>query len=56
MSSSNEVSLFVLDHVSDRFAYWQERYIQYRKAATKHASRANIRFHASLSAQLRYTE
>ena len=27
-----------------RLAYWQERYIQYRKAATKHVSRANTRF------------
>ena len=28
----------------DRLAYWQERYIQYRKAANKHIGRANTQF------------
>ena len=53
----------------DRLAYWQDRYIQYRKAANKHVARANSKFLgttsdkiystlrgfiiASLSAQLR---
>ena len=56
----------------DRLAYWQERYIQYRKAANKHVGRANSKFLgttsdkfyttlrgfiiASLSAQLNSTE
>ena len=53
----------------DRLAYWQDRYIQYRKAVNKHVARANAKFLgttsdkiystlrgfiiASLSAQLR---
>ena len=53
----------------DRLTYWQDRYIQYRKAANKHVVRANAKFLgttsdkfystlrgfiiASLSAQLR---
>ena len=56
----------------DRLAYWQDRYIQYRKAASKHVARANTKFLgatsdkfystlrgfiiASLSAQLKSTE
>lgn len=28
----------------DRLAWWQDRYIQYRKAANKHVARANARF------------
>ena len=28
----------------DRLAYWQDRYIQYRKSAAKHVARANTRF------------
>ena len=56
----------------DRLAYWQDRYIQYRKAANKHVARANTKFLgttsdkfystlrgfiiASLSAQLKSTE
>lgn len=28
----------------DRLAYWQDRYIQYRKAANKHVARANAKF------------
>ena len=28
----------------DRLAYWQDRYIQYRKAANKHIVRANTKF------------
>ena len=28
----------------ERFAYWQNRYIQYRKAANKHLARANAKF------------
>ena len=56
----------------DRLAYWQDRYIQYRKAANKHIVRANTKFLgtpsdkyystlrgfiiASLSAQLRTSE
>ena len=28
----------------DRLAYWQDRYIQYRKAANKHVVRANAKF------------
>ena len=28
----------------DRLAYWQDRYIQYTKAARKHVVRANARF------------
>ena len=28
----------------ERLAYWQDRYIQYRKAAQKHVARANARF------------
>ena len=28
----------------DRLAYWQDRYIQYRKAANKHLARANAKF------------
>ena len=28
----------------DRLAYWQERYIHYRKAANKHVGRANLKF------------
>lgn len=55
-----------------RLAYWQARYIQYRKAANKHVPRANSKFLgttsdkfystlrgfiiASLSAQLKSTE
>ena len=27
-----------------RLAYWQDRYIQYRKAANKHVARANAKF------------
>ncbi len=58
------------DH--DRLAYWQDRYIQYRKAANKHVVRANAKFLgtasdkfystlrgfiiASFSAQLKSTE
>ena len=54
---------------SERLAYWQDRYIQYRKAANRHIPRANAKFLgttsdkyystlrgfiiASLSAQLR---
>ena len=30
--------------VSERLAYWQDRYIQYRKAANKHLARANAKF------------
>ena len=57
---------------SDRLAYWQDRYIQYRKAANKHVARANSKFLgttsdkfystlrgfiiASLSAQLKSAE
>ena len=56
----------------ERLAYWQDRYIQYRKAANKHVARANAKFLgtttdkfystlrgfiiASLSAQLRTEE
>ena len=56
----------------DRLAYWQDRYIQYRKAANKHVARANTKFLgtasdkfystlrgfiiASLSAQLKSAE
>ena len=29
---------------SDRLAYWQDRYIQYCKAANKHVGRANSKF------------
>ena len=29
---------------SDRLAYWQDRYLQYRKAANKHIGRANTKF------------
>ena len=29
---------------SDRLAYWQDRYLQYRKAANKHVARANAKF------------
>ena len=55
----------------ERLAYWQDRYIQYRKAAQKHVARANAKFLgttsdkfystlrgfiiASLSAQLKAT-
>lgn len=28
----------------DRLAYWQDRYILYRKAANKHVVRANTKF------------
>lgn len=28
----------------DRFFYWQNRYVQYRKAANKHVARANTKF------------
>ena len=28
----------------ERLAYWQDRYIQYRKAANKHVTRANAKF------------
>ena len=28
----------------ERLAYWQNRYIQYRKAANKHLARANAKF------------
>ena len=28
----------------ERLAYWQDRYLQYRKAANKHLARANARF------------
>ena len=28
----------------DRFVYWQNRYVQYRKAANKHVARANTKF------------
>ena len=28
----------------ERLAYWQDRYIQYRKAAQKHLARANAKF------------
>jgi len=28
----------------NRLAYWQDRYIQYRKSAAKHVARANTRF------------
>ena len=56
----------------DRLTYWQDRYIQYRKAANKHIVRANTKFLgtpsdkyystlrgfiiASLSAQLRSSD
>ena len=56
----------------DRLAYWQDRYVQYRKAANKHIVRANTKFLgtpsdkyystlrgfiiASLSAQLRSSD
>ena len=56
----------------DRLAYWQDRYILYRKATNKHVARANSKFLgttsdkfystlrgfiiASLSAQLKSTE
>ena len=33
----------------DRLAYWQDRYIQYRKAANKHVVRANTKFLGALS-------
>ena len=55
----------------ERLAYWQDRYIQYRKAVNKHVARANAKFLgtttdkfystlrgfiiASLSAQLKAT-
>ena len=55
----------------ERLVYWQDRYIQYRKAANKHVTRANAKFLgatsdkfystlrgfiiASLSAQLKAT-
>ena len=29
---------------SNRLVYWQDRYIQYRKAANKHVARANTKF------------
>ena len=29
---------------AERLAYWQDRYIQYRKAANKHVGRANAKF------------
>ena len=29
---------------AERLAYWQDRYIQYRKAANKHVGRANSKF------------
>ena len=57
---------------SDRLAWWQERYLQYTRAARKHVARANAKFLgttsdkfyttlrgfiiASLSAQLRAEE
>ena len=28
----------------ERLAYWQDRYIQYRRAANKHVTRANAKF------------
>lgn len=28
----------------ERLAYWQDRYLQYRKAANKHVERANAKF------------
>ena len=31
-------------HDPERLAYWQDRYIQYRKAANKHVARANAKF------------
>ena len=31
-------------HDPERLAYWQDRYIQYRKAAQKHLARANAKF------------
>ena len=59
-------------HDPERLAYWQDRYILYRKAANKHLARANAKFLgtasdkfystlrgfiiASLSAQLRVNE
>ena len=33
----------------ERLAYWQDRYIQYRKAANKHVVRANAKFIGSPS-------
>ena len=33
----------------DRLAYWQARYIQYRKAANKHVARANSKFLSTTS-------
>ncbi len=30
--------------IPDRLAYWQDRYIYYRKAANKHIGRANNKF------------
>ena len=33
----------------DRLAYWQARYIQYRKAANKHVVRANTKFLGTIS-------
>ena len=29
---------------AERLAYWQDRYIQYRKSANKHVGRANAKF------------
>ena len=31
-------------HDPERLAYWQDRYILYRKAANKHVARANAKF------------
>lgn len=37
---------------SDRLAYWQDRYIQYCKAANKHVGRANSKFLGTTSDKL----
>ena len=36
---------------SARLAYWQDRYIQYRKAANKQVVRANAKFLGTTSAK-----
>lgn len=35
----------------ERLAYWQDRYIQYHKAANKHVARANAKFFGTTSAK-----
>ena len=39
----------------ERLAYWQDRYIQYRKAANKHVVRANAKFLGTTSDKHRIT-